>query len=241
MEYQKKLENTGFLCYNVIVKVLWRYGYKITIICNWQIFYYQGGRHMLSKEELTVVIDQMLRCVGYELKSNSLKEIVAKNGINNWIIPGRPNILTRHQKTVFEFIDEHSDANLNAVAWYEGDVLNFVVENNFVKVGAPWYHTLPIWKISYDTSKNTSWFLYRYHAIVGSVDENKQFKANRIPVIMNKTSETALTIDGIIEELDKYFDPELTADVVEQEIETDLGETYGLPDLIRFFKDRKIL
>ena len=196
---------------------------------------------MLSKEELTLVIDGMLRCAGYELKANSLRDIVAKNGINDWIIPARPNIQTQYENTVFEFIDEHSDANLNAVAWYEGEVLNFVVSNNFVRADAPWYQSLPIWQIAYDTSNNTAWFLYRYHAIVGSVDENKQFKANRIPIIMNNSDKETLTIADIIEELSDCFDPELTADVVEHEIKTDKEESYGLPDLISFFKGRNML
>lgn len=196
---------------------------------------------MLSKEELKVVIDGMLRCAGYELNANMSCGIVAKNGINSWIIPARPKIQTQYENTVFEFIDEHSDANLNAVAWYEGEILNFVVSNNFVETGAPWYHSLPIWRIAYDTSNNTAWFLYRYHAIVGRVDENKQFKANRIPNIMNKFAKETLIISDIIENLSNCFDPELTADVVEHEIETDYGETYGLPDLIKFFKDRNML
>lgn len=196
---------------------------------------------MLSREELTVVIDGMLRCAGYELKANNLSNIVAKSGINGWIIHSRPNILTQYENTVFQFTDEYSDANLNVVAWYEGEVLNFVVSNNLVRDGAPWYHSLPIWQIAYDTSNNTAWFLYRYHAIVGSVDENKQFKANRIPIIMNNSAKETLTISDIIEELSNCFDPELTVDVVEHEIETDKGETYGLPDLISFFKGRNML
>lgn len=196
---------------------------------------------MLSKEELSVVIDGMLRCAGYELKANSLHSIVAKNGINGWIIPARPNIQTRPENTVFEFIDEHSDANLNAVAWYEGDVLNFVVSNNFVRANAPWYHSLPVWQIAYDTANNTAWFLYRYHCIVGSIDKNKQFKANRITTIMNHSVKETLTISDIIEDLSDCFDPRLPVDVVEHEIETDKGETFGLPDLIRLFKDRNML
>lgn len=196
---------------------------------------------MLPKEELTVVIDGMLRCVGYELKANKLYNIVAKNGMNDWITHRRPKTQTQYENIVFEFIDAHSDANLNAVAWYEGEVLNFVVSNNFVKVGAPWYRSLPIWQIAYDTSNNTAWFLYRRHAIVGRVDENKQFKANRIPIIMNNSAKKTLTISDIIEELSDCFDPELTVDVVEHEIGTDKGETYGLPDLISFFKGRNML
>ncbi len=196
---------------------------------------------MLSKEELTVVIDEMLRCVGYELYSGDLHHIIAKNGINGWIIPGRPSILTQYKNTVFEFIDEHSAANLNVVAWYEGDVLNFLVCNNLVSASAPWYHSLPICQIAFDTSNNTAWFLYRYHAIVGRVDENKQFKANRIPIIMNNSTKETLTISDLIEELSDCFDPELTADVLEHEIEIDKGETCGLPDLIRFFKNRNML
>ena len=195
---------------------------------------------MLSREELTVVIDGMLRCAGYEFQTNNLYDIVAKNGINGWIIYARPN-MPQYENTVFQFTDEHSDANLNAVAWYEGEVLNFVVSNNYDRDSAPWYHSLPIWQIAYDTSNNTAWFLYRYHAIVGSVDENKQFKANRIPIIMNNSAKEILTISDIIDELSDCFDPELTVDVVEHEIETDKGETYGLPDLISFFKGRNML
>lgn len=196
---------------------------------------------MLAKEELTVVINGMLRCVGYELNPNIPCGIVAKNGRSGWIIAGRPKIQTQYENTVFEFIDEHSEANLNAVAYYEGEVLNFVVSNNFVKAGSPWYHSLPIWQIAYDTSNNTAWFLYRYHAIVGRVDENKQFKANRIPDIMNNSTKKTLTISDMIEELSGCFNPELTVDVVEHEIETNDGENYGLPDLISFFKERNIL
>ena len=196
---------------------------------------------MLSKEELPVVIDGMLRCVGYELKFNNLYAIRAKSGINDWIIPTRPTILARPENTVFEFTDECGDADLNAIAWYEGDVLNFVVNKIFISANATWYHSLPICQIDYDTSNNTAWFLYRYHCIVGNVDKNKQFKANRIATIMNHSAKKTLTVSEIIEDLSDCFDPELTADVVEHEIETDKGETYGLPDLIRFFKERNML
>ena len=58
---------------------------------------------------------------------------------------------------------------------------------------------------------------------------------------MNNFTKKALTISDLIEELSNCFDPELTADVLEHEIEIDKGETCGLPDLIRFFKNRNML
>jgi hypothetical protein len=198
---------------------------------------------MLQKEELPVVINGMLRCVGYELVNNNLSEIVAQNGINGWIQYGRPNFLVQplHQNTVFQFIDEHSNANLNAVAWYEDDILNFVVDTNFRQIHVPWYNKLPILQIAYNTSKNTAWFMYQRHCIVGSIDENKQFKANRITTIMNNSIKKDLTLLDIIEELNYFYDSNLTVEVLKKEIELDDGETCGLPDLIRFFKERQML
>lgn len=199
---------------------------------------------MLSKEDLKVVINGMLRCVGYELKDNCLSTIVAQNGINGWIVSAIPPFLPEFEtnpNTVFYFMDEHSSANLYSIAWYEGNVLNFVVKQTFVKANAPWYHNLPILQIVYDTSNNTAWFLYRYHAIVGKIEENKQFKANRIPIIMNNSAKETLTISDMIEELSDCFDPKLTVDTLEHEIHTDQGETCGLPDLIKFFKERNMI
>lgn len=195
-----------------------------------------------GSEDDRSLINGMLQCIGYDLRDHGY--VLAKNReIPSSLLWIRdiPKILKNDQENnIFEFIDEYTgyDANLNGRAWYEGTVLNLLVINNFVRMSDPWYRSLPILQVAYDSSNNTASFLYRRHALIGKI-ENKKLKANRIPAICNCCSDEISTFEQLIKELDNCFDLELTPDVLEKEIET--GEVFGPPDLIRFFKKIEIL
>ena len=195
---------------------------------------------MISKKDLPLVINGLLRCIGYEYEPETDK-VTSKRGINNGITRSR-NGLEVHPNTLFEFMDESKEnwANLNAVLWHKDGIIKFVVKNNFVQKTSMWYSEFPLLRITYDPSDKTGSFLYRYHGIVGRID-NKELKANRIPKLIKHSSKDVLSVKDLVEELNTCFDPDLTADVLSKELNEELYEFYGLPDIIQFFKDRDIL
>jgi len=199
---------------------------------------------MLEQQELVKTVDLMLRCTGYRLLGESLRsDLTTDYGPTGWIIRARPwGICWRPDNIVYEFIDEHSSANKNGVFWWDGDDLNFVVVSNFVSAHGPWYEQLPVLQMSYDTAKNTAWFFFRMHAVIGKVDENKQFKANRFPVLMKISDKDEVDVEEYAKTLlDNHYDPEMTAEALEKEIRRDRGEKFGLPEIIHFLRERRML
>ena len=201
----------------------------------------RGGNDMLEERELVKTVDLMLRCTGYWLRGDMLGAYpTTMYRPTAWIIRARPNICWKPENIVYEFIDEYSEANKNGVFWWEGDVLNFLVTNNFVQINAPWYKQLPVLQMSYDTAKNTAWFFFRMHAVVGRVEKDQIFKANRVPNLLKEMGEE-VSVEQFVEKLETCYDPEMTPEVLEAEIETGGGEQYGLPNIIHFLKERGLV
>lgn len=198
---------------------------------------------MLEGTELVKTVDLMLRCTGYWLTGESLRaNPTTTYGPTDWIIRARPRgICWTPENMVYEFIDEYSEANKNGVIWWEGDVLNFLVVNNFVRANAPWYAQLPTLQMSYDTAKNTAWFFFRMHAVVGYVGEDRVFKANRIPALLSQIEGDEVSVQKFVEAVQNCYNPEMTLEALKTEIHRDKGECFGLPEIIQFLKERRIV
>lgn len=182
------------------------------------------------------ILAAFLGCVGYEFvngrmrpKAHSGEMIYAENLLRDREI----------ENVIFEFSDDKG--NLSVVAYYIGEVLHFRATNNFIQANAPWYMRLPVLEAVFNVRENTFWFLYRPHCLVAKLNKDKKFMACRVVDLLDEFDESQkeISVEDVMESLDKRFDPGLTAEVLSREIEPE--EKYGLPDLFGGLKKLGVL
>lgn len=182
------------------------------------------------------ILVAFLGCVGYEFVDGRMRPKAHSGDM----IYGE-NLLKDHEieNTIFEFSDDHG--NLSVIAYYEGDVLRFRATNNFVQANAPWYMELPMLEAAFNVQENTFWFVHRPHCLAGKLDKDKEFRACRIVDLLDELDENQkeISVEGIVELLDKKYDQKLTAEALSKEIEPE--EKYGLPDLFEGLRKLGVL